>query len=42
MNRKNFLKTIGGGTLAAAFAPNFLYARNKHSADFCGFVIKRK
>ncbi|MDR2205146.1 MAG: metallophosphatase [Flavobacteriaceae bacterium] len=34
MNRKNFLKTIGGGTLAVAFAPNFLYARNKQNLDF--------
>lgn len=29
MNRKNFLKTIGGGTLALTLAPNLVFAENK-------------
>ena len=28
MNRKTFLKTLSGGTLAAAFVPNILFAEN--------------
>ncbi len=38
MNRKNFLKTIGGGTLAMTLAPNLLLAENfnllKSASDY--------
>ena len=33
MNRKTFLKTLSGGTLAAALAPNILFAQNYKSAE---------
>ena len=33
MNRKFFLKTLSGGTLAAALTPNILFAQNYKSAE---------
>lgn len=33
MNRKTFLKTLTGGTIAAAFAPNLLFAENYRLAS---------
>ncbi|MBC7556321.1 MAG: metallophosphatase [Chryseobacterium sp.] len=33
MNRKTFLKTLSGGTLAAALTPNILFAQNYKSAE---------
>ena len=33
MNRKQFLKTIGGGTLAMTLAPNLLLAENLNIFD---------
>lgn len=33
MNRKTFLKTLSGGTLAAVLAPNILFAQNYKSAE---------
>ncbi|AZI68727.1 bifunctional metallophosphatase/5'-nucleotidase [Cloacibacterium normanense] len=33
MNRKEFLKTVGGGTLALSLAPNLVFARQKSILD---------
>lgn len=33
MNRKQFLKTIGGGTLAMSLVPHFLYAESANALD---------
>ena len=33
MNRKEFLKTVGGGTLALSLAPNLVFASQKSILD---------
>lgn len=33
MNRKEFIKTAGGGTLAMSLMPNLLFAENQHFSD---------
>lgn len=40
MNRKEFLKYLGGGTLAATLAPNLLFAEN-HAAELYGNYPKK-